>query len=317
MTPGPGGTRLKKNWTKIALAIGPAIMMASIAWEYARNRADYTYIVQPWSMRGYETIHGWIIFAAAILLLIGGLFTSMERSMQPRFSALIVGYIVVAATGFAAFFATNSVTITFSTLYIILLSLLLAAAVSLSLRSLMGASVKWLKRSLPTFVPLFIVLYLLFSATAAGSSTTVPAWILVFILLLAIGAMSLAIKPMDMGANRMMIIASVIGGWVVWFSAGAIRQSFVELQMDTDQGGGLYGVAAPYKDTQAASGWWLAGLGTFIIFIGAVGLWAKRRDIVAAIARAKKQRAAAEKSALEIQEAAEAYAREHEGAATN
>ncbi|MGI9667532.1 MAG: hypothetical protein ACR2N2_10570, partial [Acidimicrobiia bacterium] len=65
-----------------------------------------------------------------------------------------------------------------------------------------------------------------------------------------------------------------------------------------------------YKDTQAAGGWWLAGLGATILFVGAVGLWAKRRDVVAAIARARKQREAAETSAKEIADAAEAYAAE-------
>lgn len=308
---------MKKNWTKIALALGPVIMMGSITWEYARNSADYTYLVQPWSMRGYESIHGWIIFVAAVLLLIGGLFTSMERSMQPRYSALIVGYIVLGATVFAAFFAKDAITVTFSTLYIIFLSFMLAAAISLSLRSIKGDSNKWLRRSLLTFVPIFVGLYLLLTATAAGTSVTVETWLLVFIMMLSIGVMSLAIKPVDMGANRMMIIATLLGGAVVWFSAGAIRQSFIEIQLETDQGGGLYGIAAQYKDTQAALGWWIAGFGTFIIFIGAVGLWAKRRDIVAAIARAKKQREAADESSREIQEAAEAYAREHEGAAAN
>jgi len=308
---------LKKNWTKIALAVGPAIMMGSITWEYARNSADYTYLVQPWSIRGHETIHGWIIVAAAILLLIGGLFTSMERSMQPRYSALIVGYIVLGATAFAAFFAKDSITVTFSTLYIIFLSFMLAGAISLSLRSLRGDSIKWFRRSFLTFIPLFVMFFLLLTATVSGTSVTVATWLFVFVLMLSIGVMSLAIKPVDMGANRMMIIASLLGGGVVWFSAGAIRQSFIEIQLETDQGGGLFGVAAQYKDTQAASGWWIAGLGTFIIFIGAVGLWAKRRDIVAAIARAKKQREAADESSREIQEAAEAYAREHEGAAAS
>ncbi len=308
---------MKKNWTKIALAVGPAIMMGTITWEYARNTADYTYLVQPWSIRGYETIHGWIIVVAAILLLIGGLFTSMERSMQPRYSALIVGYIVLGATVFAALFAKDSITITFSTLYIISVSFILAAAISLSLRSLKGDSIKWLRRSLMTFIPLFVAFYLLLTATVSGTSITVATWLFVLVVMLSIGVMSLAIKPVDMGANRMMIIASLIGGGVVWFSAGAIRQSFIEIQMETDQGGGLYGVAAQYKDTQAAAGWWIAGLGTFIIFIGAVGLWAKRRDIVAAIARAKKQREAADESSREIAAAAEAYAREHEGASAN
>jgi len=308
---------LKKNWTKIALALGPVIMMGSITWEYARNSADYTYLVQPWSMRGYESIHGWIIFVAGVLLLIGGLFTSMERSMQPRYSALIVGYVVLGATVFAAFFAKDAITVTFSTLYIIFLSSMLAAAISLSLRSIKGDSNKWLRRSLVTFLPIFVGFYFLLTATVAGTSVVVETWLLVFIMMLSIGVMSLAIKPVDMGANRMMIIATLLGGAVVWFSAGAIRQSFIEIQLETDQGGGLFEVAAQYKDTQAALGWWIAGFGTFIIFIGAVGLWAKRRDIVAAIARAKKQREAADESSREIQEAAEAYAREHEGAAAN
>jgi hypothetical protein len=72
----------------------------------------------------------------------------------------------------------------------------------------------------------------------------------------------------------------------------------------------VIGISAQYKDTQAALGWWVAGFGAFVLFIGAVGLWAKRRDIVSALARARKQREAAEKSAREIQEASDAYARE-------
>ena len=298
---------MQKNWTKVALALGPAIMISTITWEYARTSSDYTYLVQPWSLRGFETVHGWIIVVAALLLLLGGLFTSMERSMQPRYSALIVGYIVVATTGFAAFFAKDTISLTISSLIIILLSLLLATAISLSLRSLMGEKNRFLRRALLTFIPLFLAFFLLLDATVSGSTITTPKWLLVFVVFLALGSMSLAIKPVDMGANRMMIIASIVGSAVVWLSAGAIRQSLIDLQMETDQGNGVIGIAAQYKDTQAASGWWLAGFGTFVIFVGAVGLWAKRRDIVAAIARAKKQLAAAEQSSREIEEAAEAY----------
>lgn len=307
---------MKKNWTKVALALGPIIMIASISWEYARTTSDYTYLIQPWSMRGYENVHGWVIVVAGVLLLIGGLFTSMERSMQPRYSALIVGYIVVVTTLFAAFFARDSISITMSPVTVGLLSVLLAGAISLALRSLLGENSRWFKRALVTFTPLFIVFYFLFGATLSGSTITIPTWALVFVVFLALGSMSLAIKPMDMGANRMMILSAVVGGGLVWLRAGAIRQSLIELQMETDQGGGVTGIAAQYKDTQAAAGWWLAGFGTFVVFVGAIGLWAKRRDIVAAIARAKKQREAAEISSREIEEAAEAYAREHETAST-
>ena len=57
--------------------------------------------------------------------------------------------------------------------------------------------------------------------------------------------------------------------------------------------------------------------GITVLFVGAVALWAKRRDIVAAIQRARKQREAAEKSAREIQEAAEAYAAEQKAKAAS
>lgn len=305
---------MKRNWTKIALALGPAIMIASVAWEYASTDSGYNYLVQPWSLRGYETVHGWIIVVAGVLLLIGGLFTSTERSMQPRYSALIVGYIVIGVTGFTAFFAKDTVTINLSTVTNIILSLLLAASVALALRSLLGESNRLFKRALLTFIPLLLVFFFLFGATIAGNPVTLPAWTLVFLVFLALGGLSITVKPMDMGANRMLIIVSVVAATVVLLSAGAIRQSLIDLQMETDQGNGVLGIAAQYKDTQAAAGWWLAGFGTFVMFVGAVGLWAKRRDIVAAIARAKRQRAAAEKSAKEIADAAEAYAREHEGA---
>ncbi len=305
---------MKRNWTKIALALGPAIMIASVAWEYASTSSDYNYLVQPWSIRGHDTVHGWIIVVAGVLLLIGGLLTSMERSMQPRYSAIIVGYIVIGATGFAAYFAKDPVTINLSSTSNIMLSIGLAAAVSLALRSLLGQTSRWFKRALLTFVPLFLAFFLLFGATITGSPVTLAPWTLVFVVFLVFGALSITVKPMDMGSNRMLIIATVVVWTVVLLSAGAIRQSLVDIQMGTDQGGGLLGIAAQYKDTQAAGGWWLAGFGTSVMFVGAVGLWAKRRDIVAAIARAKKQRAAAEKSAKEIADAAEAYAREHEGA---
>lgn len=289
-------------------------MIASIFWEYARTDPDYTFIIQPWAMRGYEMIHGSVIGAAALLLLIAAMLTSMKRAMKPVYSVLIVGYIVVAATGFAAVFATNTVTITLSPVMNVIASILLGSALALVLKSLFGETVKLLSRALLTFIPSALLFTLLFAVSIMGAPVSIPVWLLVLIVFLAIGSLFIAIQPIDMGANRMLIIASVAGWSLVTFSAGAIRQTLVDLQSVTDQGGGILGFAAPYKDTQAAGGWWLAGFGAFVAFIGAVGLWARRRDVVAAIARAKKQRVAAEQSAREIQDAADAYAREHESA---
>lgn len=308
---------MKKKWTEIALALGPAIMLASIFWEYARTSPDYNFLIEPWSVRGFEIVHGAVIGVAAALLLLGSLLTSMQRAMKPRNSALIVSYIVVAATGFTAMFARDSITITISPSTNVILSILLGSVLSLALRSLLGDSVKLLSRATLTLIPLSLVFFLLFAASIMDDPISVPAWLLVFIVFLTNGMLSIAIQPIDMSANRMLLMASVAGWGLVTFSAGAIRQSLIDIQMVTDQGGGVFGIAAPYKDTQAAGGWWLAGFGGFVMFIGAVGLWAKRRDVVAAVARAKRQRAAAEQSAREIQDAADAYAREHETTAAS
>jgi len=306
---------LKKNWTKIAIALGPATLIATIVWEYARTNSDYNFLIQPWAVRGYEAgNHGWIFVTMGVLLLVGGLLTSWEGSMKPSVSAGVTAYLLVAATGFTAFFTLGTpreeLTITISTVNATLMSMLLAAALSLSLRSLLRERSAIFKRALPIFVVTFALFFVLMSATVAGSEVTSKLWVVVFVVFLLVAGLAIAIKPSDVAANRMLIFTTVAASAVVVLSAGAIRQTLLDAQTAFDQGGGVTGVAAQYKDTQAAGGWWLAGLAMTVLFVGAVGLWAKRRDIVAAKDRAKKQRAAAEKSGREIQEALEAFERE-------
>ena len=157
---------------------------------------------------------------------------------------------------------------------------------------------------------MFVFFIILFNLTILGVAATMETWMVVLLLLLLAAGLALSIRPADMAANRMLILISVLYWSLIVFSAGAIRETLVRLQTETEQLGGTIGVSAQYKDTQAASGWWLAGFGATLLFVGGVGLWAKRRDVVAAIQRARKQRAAAEKSAKEIADAAEAYAQE-------
>jgi hypothetical protein len=310
---------VKKNWTKIALALGPVIFIASLSWEYARTNPEYNFLVQPWSIRGYETTHGWIIATMGVLLLIGGLLTSWEGSMKPRVSAAVTVYLVVAATAFVAFFTLDTpratVSLGITPVVSSTIAVLLAAAISLSLRSLLREKSRFFKRALPSFAIAFLAFFFLFGLTINGTVVAVPTWAWVLGVFGVMAALSVSIKPNDVAANRMLIFTSVAAWGVVVLSAGAIRESLITAQNLFDHGDGITGVAAQYKDTQAASGWWLAGFGATVIFVGAVGLWAKRRDIVAALARARKQREAAEKSAREIAEALEAYEQDQAGTA--
>jgi len=310
---------VKKNWTKIVLALGPVILMSSITWEYARTSPDYNFLIQPWSMRGYETTHGWVIAVMGALLLIGSLLTAWEGSMSPRVSAAVTGYLVVASTAFAAIFTIgtdrSTVTIPLTTITIVAISAVLAATVSLATRSRLRHKSALFKRALPLFVAAFALFFLLIDAVASSSEITIAIWVAVFVLFLLMAGLSVSIKPADVAANRMLIFTSVAAWTVVVLSAGAIRQTLLNTQRLFDQGGGVTGVSAQYKDTQAATGWWLAGFAATVLFVGAVGLWAKRRDIVAAMERARKQREAAEESSREIREALEAFEKEQAASA--
>jgi hypothetical protein len=311
---------VKKNWTKIALVLGPMIMIASVTWEYARMKPDYNFLVHPWSLRGYDMIHGWAILTMGVLLLIGGVLTSWEGSGRPAISAAVTMYLVAAATGFAAFFTigTDQATteLTIETVSGIIISALLGASISLSLRSLFKDMSVVFKRAFPIFVVLFIIFSIAISTTISGNQLSIQTWGLVLIVFLIMAGLSISIRPAAVAANRMMIFTTVAAWAVVVLSAGAIRQNLISAQKAFIYADGATEVSAQYKDAQTAGGWWLAGLGITVAWVGAIGLWAKRRDIVAAMARARKQRVAAEESAQEIQDAYDAYQRE-QAAASN
>ena len=309
---------MKKNWTKIALVLGPAIMIASISWEYARLKPDYNFLIEPWSLRGFEVPQGWAIAAMGALLLIGGLLVSWEGSLKPSISVAVTTYLVAAATGLTAFFTVGTeravTDITVQTVSGIIIAAFLAASISLSLRSLLKDKSALFKRALPVFAILFIV-FAIFISTIAGVQVSIQTWILVLIIFLVMAGLSISIRPVDVAANRMMIFTAVAAWGVIILSAGAIRQGLISAQTAFVQSNGVSGVSAQYKDVQTAGGWWLAGLGITVAWVGAIGLWAKRRDVVAARARAMKQRTAADESAQEIQDAYDAYYKEQAAAA--
>lgn len=301
---------MKKNWTKIAIALGPAIIIASVVWEVARVNQSFSFVITPWSIRGYDSDHGAVYAALGILLLLGGLAVSWEGAMRNRTSIAIAAYFVVASTAFAFILADREITLTVTTVMSVVVATILATVTSLALRSILGQRIRFFRRAMPSFLIVFALVVGVLSATVVGSELELETWILVLFVALLSGGLSIAIQPIGLAANRALIVASVAAWAVIVMSAGAMRQHLIDTQMATVQTDGTTGLSAQYKDVQAAPGWWLAGLGATILFVGAVGLWARRRDIVATHARARRQRAAAEVSAREIQEAAEAYAAE-------
>ena len=138
-----------------------------------------------------------------------------------------------------------------------------------------------------------------------GNSRSAEPWVWVSIASILLLALAISGKHAELSANRMMIFA-VVGGWLtIALSAAASRMNLLAAQIEES------GLAGQYKDTQITSGYFVALLAMLVAFVGAVSLWANRRDVIINRLRAEKQREAAEASAAEIQAALE-LAQQHQ-----
>ncbi len=304
---------MKHNWSKIAVTLGPVIVMASIVWEYARTNPAYGFLVEPWSLRGYEMDQGWTYFAVGAALLLLSLVVIPGRAVQVPYSATVVGITTVIAAILGFVFGADSVTITFSFFVSTILSLALWLMAYRTFKSLVLPRVPVLDRfSIRTLINLgvLIVVFAIVFLTLGGRSVSLDSGLAVFIGVGLLALFALATAPHGLAANRLLIYLSVGGGAVIALSGASLRTTLQEAQIEA------IGVGGQYKDLQVGYGWFLALTGILILFVGAVALWATRRDVIIARNRAREQRAAAEKSAQEIREAYEQYEREKAGAGT-
>ena len=152
---------MKKHWSKIAIALGPTIIIASVVWEYARTNPEYNFLIEPWALKGVDTDHGVVFVVMSLLLLIGGLATAWEGALRQPVAAGIAAYFVIAATVFTFLYADRTITVDVTAVMNVVLSFIIAAGFALALRSLLGERIRWFKRALPTgfitFVLFFIV----------------------------------------------------------------------------------------------------------------------------------------------------------------
>lgn len=303
---------MKQHWSKIAITLGPAIVMVSVVWEMARTNPAYGFLVEPWSLRGYELDQGWTYFAIGAALLLLALAVAQKRSVEVGYSAAVVALGTVAGTVLAVVFGPEVVSITFSMFVVAVLSLLLSIMLYRAFKSLVLPRLPALDRfavrvaiGLGTLVLIFVAI----NSTVGSTTVELNPGLAAFAGLGLLGLFALATVPHGLAANRFLIYTSVLGGAAIGLSGGSVRTSLREAQVEA------IGVAGQYKDVQVSYGWFIALAGIIILFVGAVALWATRRDIVIARSRARAQRAAAEKSAQEIKESHEQYEREKAAAA--
>lgn len=303
---------MKQNWSKIAIALGPAIVMVSIVWEMARTNPAYNFLIEPWALSGYEMDQGWLFLAIGFVLLLLGLAVTSKRAVDVPFSAAVVAFATVAATVIAVVYGPEMISIIFSGVIVTVLTLILTLMIYRTFKSLVLPRVPALDRFVIRVgigLGMLVAFFLILSISVGGSTIETSPGLATFVAVGLLGLFALATPPHGLAANRILIYASVLGGAVIGMSGGSLRTTLLDAQV------AAIGVSGQYKDVQVGMGWFIALFGIMILFVGSVALWATRRDLIIARSRAREQRAAAEKSAKEIRESYEQYEREKAAAA--
>lgn len=295
---------MKRDWARVLAVGGSLVVIQSVFWEYARMRPDYRFLVEPWAIRGFDSIHGVVFATIGVGLLAAVLPVAARLSTTSRNSVLIVAGMVVAAFIITLIFARDEdVSLSGDSIGAIVFGVGLGLTLHLAVvrlaesgrlgeaprRTLAGATGGLIMLAVVIFVVLLMRVVL-------GTETTMGTPFAVLLLMTVIGVAMALLRPHSMASHRMLMAATVIGGTVIGLSAAAIRSTLVRIQAET---GPLF-ASGQYRDTQVTWGYFLANIGVVLTFAGAVMMWARRRDIVQSQQRAARQRQAAEESAQEL-----------------
>lgn len=296
---------LKRHPAPLAALLGALLAAQSVFWEYARVKPDFRFIVEPWSVRGYELVQGRVI--AVISICIGILVIIAWRDVVTKAAAIPYFHFIVAALFLGVAIAIAAIA---GSEYTITIGPPAGIAIAVAAGVITGTLLKYAFASRldgnaraalvygSPFVLMAVFYVALIRPLLVDEEFTQPVWLFTAIVATPLVLLAVVGEPRELSTNRLLILAVVAGFGYVTLSAGAVRTSLLELQE-------AEGASALYKDIQITSGMILAFVGMGLAFLGGVGMWAQRRDQLLARKRAAQQREAAEKSAAELTEALE------------
>lgn len=261
-------------------------------------RPDTRYVVEPWAVRGYQSVHGSVIFTVGALALIYAVVTMLEISLQPLWSRVFTVLMGVGTVGAAWLYGGSEASMgggVVGWLVAIFGGYIAAKAARATLTSLDSTA------RAGVMLGTAVAVTLLLNFLVLGESRTALPWVWIAVATVFVLGLAVTGKHPQLSSNRMLIYMAA-GGWTtIAVSAAAARVNLLAAQVE-QSGTSLVG---DYNDTQVTSGYFLALLGMLIVLVGAISMWASRRDIIINQERAERQRAAAEASAAEIRAALE------------
>jgi hypothetical protein len=275
--------------------LGAGLTATSLLWEYVRMRPDYRFLVQPWSLRGFDTPQGRVISAIGVALILLAIPLSTRVLKGTLVQTVSIAAVVTAFATFLPVLA-GAGSITLPGMATWGLAVLAGYAVLAGFARLIPKSLPTYARRLASTV-VFVGAILLFGLLIFDSLFThhkVALWLLVLVGMLFFDAVVLVRRPVELALFRLLVSGTVAGMVVALTCAGALRSTLLRLQLDQ------MGIAAEYRDIQITSGVMIAWVGGVIAFLGAMALWARRRDELAEHGRAKRQMDVARQSAIEL-----------------
>jgi hypothetical protein len=288
----------KRNRSLFLTTLGAGLMATSLCWEYVRMKPDYRYLVEPWSIRGYETTQGWVILASAVTVIALAVPLSL-RLLKGRFveSLLVAGAVTTFATLVPVVAGAPDQRL--GGVPVWGLAALLGLAVVAVASRLLPEGLAGSRRRLVSF-GVFIAITTLAGLLVYGrlfGDRSVPLWAAVLLLMLTLDVLVISRAPYELAPYRLLLIGVALMWIVALVCAGSLRSTLLRLQLEN------LGIAAEYRDIQIASGILVAWAGGLLAFAGVVALWARRRDELEERSRAGLQLAVAELSATELEEA--------------
>lgn len=282
-----------KNRPLVLTVLGMAIMAQSIAWEYVRVEPTYRFLVEPWSIRGYDVTQGLVIATGAVVIAVMAVLLSYGN-LKETLTHSIIGVAVLVGFGVVAAILTDAKDVKVPFVVHVFLAIVAAVVIRSQLEGFIPES--WSKRRRAARFGIWLAGFLvaLFAIIGPLLQNEQPFWIFIAVGGSIMGALAL-FRPPEALAGRRMVINGIVAIWVMSMAMSAsLRVTLDRAQFD------LNGISADVKNLQITSGVLWAWLGGLVAFVGAVGLWAQRRDEIIAIERALKQQEAARESEAQL-----------------
>jgi hypothetical protein len=284
--------KILRNRALFMTIFGLLVMAQSILWEYVRAEPTYRFIVEPWSLRGYEVTQGIVICAMALGLAVFAMLLSRGTIKETRLSSAIgIGALVAYFSVVVLLADVRDVQMAF------VVQIVLAAVGAVAIVSALQIYIPddWNKRGRAARFGMWLAVFfiLFFGVFQTLFADPQPFWLYIAVAAIVLGGLALLRPPTEL-AGRRTLINGIVGVWVMSMTMSAsLRQALQEAQRE-------FGTPAQLLDLQITSGVLLAWFGGLLAFIGAVGLWARRRDQIIAHERARKQQEAAAESAAQL-----------------